>query len=58
MNEEEARVELARLRAVADDWRRRCEASPANQFTQRQYELAVRRAEVFAADVLRAVVLG
>lgn len=58
MNEEQARIEHARLMAVAVDWRRRCEASPANQFTQRQYELAVKRAEDFGSEVLRAVVLG
>lgn len=58
MNEEEARVEQARLRAAAADWARRLQSDPDNAFLQRQYERAVRRADVFAADELRAVVLG
>lgn len=56
MNEEEARVEHARLMAVAVDWSRRAQANPDNQFPQRQRERAVARAEEFGAVVLRAVI--
>lgn len=55
MNEEEARVEHARLMAVAVDWSRRAQANPGNTFVARQREIAVRRAEEFGAVVLRAV---
>lgn len=56
MNEEEARIEYARLLAVAVDWSRRLQASPGNRFVARQRELAVERAERFGVEVLRAVV--
>lgn len=55
MNEEEARVEYARLLAAAVDWSRRLQAEPGNKFVQRQRHLAVERAEEYGAVVLRAV---
>lgn len=58
MNEEEARIEYARLLAVAVDWSRRLQASPRNAFVARQQQLAVERAEAFGAEVLRSVVLS
>lgn len=58
MNEEEARVEHARLRAVAVDWSRRLQAEPDNEFLQAQRKRAVQRAEAFGVEVLRAVVLS
>ena len=56
MSEEEARVEYARLLAVAMDWSRRLQAEPGNGFLQRQRDRAVARAEAFGVEVLRAVV--
>lgn len=58
MNEEEAREEHARLRAVAVDWSRRLQAEPDNEFLKAQRDRAVKRAEDFGSEVLRAVVLG
>lgn len=56
MTEEEARVEYARLLAVAVDWSRRLQAEPGNRFLERQRQRAVDRAEAFGVEVLRAVV--
>lgn len=56
MTEEEARVEYARLLAVATDWAKRLNADPENFFLARQRQIAVERAEAFGVEVLRAVV--
>jgi len=56
MTEEEARVEYARLLAVAVDWSRKAQAEPENQFVAMQRRHAVKRAEAFGVEVLRAVV--